>query len=392
MDPELSKKVEEPKIEVKSSDIEQHVEIESFHMTPKSPSKTGHRRKNEKSQKLFESNVKTNPNLPYVDLSLSSIDNSKNPDQHIDVRALYDTGCAKSVLKTSVFNKLLEHGFISVQAPVIKTVLVAANGDKDEITGMADIVMHFSGENNTKMSFELNVIVHPKLTQDFLLGSDFSGSDYNAFVTAQHLYLTNRYDVYLHTAEQALKDKTLCKVPLIRSHMSPMHVAANSFTVIPPFSHFFVNCTLQKSANKKYQLPLQSKGLTTFETLSSTVPRLKTLPMAMQYEKTNQIPIFLYNPTHEDMLIEQGQQVAEIHIWKDEYESHSLDVYMQEDEEILMECNNASIFPSFIDDDPALNDEEKESAFKDFKKTGYHHPSMTKVMKDRSSLTELILK
>jgi hypothetical protein len=45
--------------------------------------------------------------------------------------------------------------------------------------------------------------------------------------------------------------------------------------------------------------------------------------------------------------------------------------------------------PAFIIYDLGLNEEEKENAFMDYMRNGYHHPSITKVVRDRAALTEV---
>ena len=340
------------------------------------------------------SNFQTTPSLAYVDLKLSSLDNC-SPDKQIEVRALHDSGCAKSVLKTSVFEQLLELGHITVNQPATKLVLVSCTGEHQEITGLADINLHFSDEAGVKMSFTLNVIIHPFLSQDFLLGRDFTGSDAKAFETNDYLFLTDKFDIYLDSVKNSLLNKNLCKVPLVRSRMAPMHVAANKMSIIPPFSSFMVDCSLKKSDSKKYQLPLETNGITNFEIVNSTVPRLSTLSVVLQYEKTNHISIPLYNSTFEDIIIEQGDKVAEIEIWKNDVEVHEAQFYSDEEENVtLYNCNEAQLQerPSFINDDPAMSETEKEDAFLDFLRKGYHHPSMTKVVEDKAALTELYLK
>jgi hypothetical protein len=46
--------------------------------------------------------------------------------------------------------------------------------------GTADILLHFTGENKVEMTFKLNVGIHPTITQDVLLGKDFTGSEAKA--------------------------------------------------------------------------------------------------------------------------------------------------------------------------------------------------------------------
>ena len=377
--------------------------------------------------KVFISDFNATPGLAYVDLKISSPEDS-SPEKRIELRALHDSGCAKSIIKTSVFNTLQKKGLIKIINPIQRMSIVSCTGEQQSITGLADIMLHFEGQHGIEMSFELNVIIHPSLSQDFLLGRDFTGSDAKAFETNNHLVLTNSYSVYWEPVRQQKKNKTLCYVPIVRARMAPMHVATNHLTVIPPFSRIMVPCTLQKSESKAYQLPLQSSGITTFEVLNCLVPRIKTLPMAAQFEATNKILIPLSNPTHEDIVIEKGEEVAEIEIWDNEaVEVHHMMVYPEMVDEIIhptnhvkLEVNEAelgmsetekeeafmdylrhgkelnipvnNVRPAFINDDLGLNEDEKETAFQDYMKNGYHHPSMTKIVEDRAALTELYLK
>ena len=376
--------------------------------------------------KVFISDFNAAPGLAYVDLRISSIEN-QSPEERVDIRALHDSGCAKSIIKTSVFHELQKKGVIKIINPPQKMMIVSCTGEQQGITGLADIMLHFEGDHGVEMSFELNVIIHPTLSQDFLLGRDFTGSDAKAFETNSHLVLTNTYSVYWEPVRTQKKNKTLCYVPIVRARFAPMHVATNHMTIIPPFSSVTVACTLQKSDSKSYQLPLETVGKTTFEVLNSLIPRIKTLPMASEYEATNNILIPLCNPTHEDIVIEQGEHVAEIDIWKDDVEVHHMMVYPDIANVILHPSNHATFQnaendigmseeekeeafmnymkfgkivelpinharPAFIEDDLGLNEDEKEKAFTDYMRKGYHHPSMTKVVEDRAALTELYLK
>ena len=342
-----------------------------------------------KMKKIFISDFNATPSLVYIDLKIGSTEDY-SPDKQLDVRALHDSGCAKSVIKTSVFKKLQEIGAITVVRPPANMAIISCTGEQQEITGLTDIMVHFIGKHGIKMSFELNVIIHPTLSQDFLLGRDFTGSDAKAFETNTHLVLTNTYAVYWEPVRQQKKNKTLCYVPFVKAKVAPMHVATNNLTVIPPFSQVMIACTLQKSEKKAYILIVEKNGVTTFEVLNCLIPRVKTLPVASQYDATNNILIPLCNPTCEDIVIERGELVAEIDIWKEEVEMHHMMMYPDIADVVLYPTNEAR--PAFIEDDLGLNEEEKENAFMDYMRNGFHHPSMTKVVEDRAALTELYLK
>ena len=47
------------------------------------------------------------------------------------------------------------------------TMVVTCTGATEQITGTANIFMHFKGENGTKMTFDLNIVIHPSIKQKF---------------------------------------------------------------------------------------------------------------------------------------------------------------------------------------------------------------------------------
>ena len=69
-------------------------------------------------------------------------------------------------------------------------MVVTCTGATEQITGMADIYFHFKGENGSKLTFSLNIVIHPNLNHDFLLGRDFTGSDHKVAETNNHIYLS----------------------------------------------------------------------------------------------------------------------------------------------------------------------------------------------------------
>ncbi len=60
-----------------------------------------------KSVKIFTSSVSQNPSLAFVDIKLSSPTNIGDESKCIKIKALHDSGCAKTVIKHSVFEQLL---------------------------------------------------------------------------------------------------------------------------------------------------------------------------------------------------------------------------------------------------------------------------------------------
>jgi hypothetical protein len=60
-----------------------------------------------KSVKIFTSSVSQNPSLAFVDIKLSSPTNIGDESKCIKIKALHDSGCAKTVIKHSVFEQFV---------------------------------------------------------------------------------------------------------------------------------------------------------------------------------------------------------------------------------------------------------------------------------------------
>ena len=105
------------------------------------------------------------------------------------------------------------------------------------------------------------------------------------------------------------------------------------------------------------------------------------------------IPVI--NKTHEDLFLEQHTPIAQIEITYNEMEIYHCGIQMSEYKEAKQwQCNSTDTTkrPDFINSDEAMSEEEKEEAFMDYMKYGYHHPSMTKEVENHAALTELYLK
>jgi hypothetical protein len=358
----------------------------------------------QKIKKYYLKDYNAEPGLAYVNITLSSLDHTFE-EAKTHVFALHDSGCAKTIINQKVFESMQQHGHIELKPLERPTVIITATGEPQLVAGSADILLHFEGINQVKKSFELNVLVHSGITQDFLLGRDFSGSDARAFETNKFLFLTDEVDTYYSSINTALLSGDLCQVPILGSTSAPMHVAANNVTIIPPLSHGQVIGTIAKDPKKQYRLPLSTKELTTYVVKNGTQPGLQTLPWIMDYIRPNQVCIPVYNSTPYDMIIEKNMFVADIEIMHNlnEFEMHSMS--MSEVPHDVIETNYAApafvepdvieinhVRPRFIQDDEGMNEEEKEEAFLHYMKFGYHHPSMTKEVEENAALTELTLR
>ena len=339
---------------------------------------------------IYESNILMQPKLAYVDIQISNSIHSPE-SQRYTIRALHDSGCAKTVIRTSAFMELAKRTKVTMKHNSNNTMLITATGITQAITGMADVVLHFEGLNGITMAFPIEIMVHPDLSQDFLLGRDFIGSEARSFESNDRMYLTQNPDKLEGSTHELVRRKLLCEVPLITKGTKAKYVATNTMLVIPPFSSISATCTMQKSPTQDYKLPLATVGSTTYEVLNSTYPKIETAKMLYTYQDANDIYIPLFNDTCKEITIPAGTTVAEIELWEENhgYEVHHMRVSEQDLE--IMECNNANVIPDFILDDEGMNEEEQQEAFMKYIRFGYHHPSMTKQVEERAALTEMSL-
>jgi hypothetical protein len=165
--------------------------------------------------KIFTSSVSQNPALAFVDIKLSSPENIGDKSKCIKIKALHNSECAKTVIKHSVFEQLVQLGHIEILKPERQIMLISSTGEAQPIEGSADIVLHFEGTNGINTSYQLKVLVHTALSQDFLLRRDFTGSDAKAFETNEHLYLTDNFDLFWDPIRTSDQNKALCQIPLL---------------------------------------------------------------------------------------------------------------------------------------------------------------------------------
>jgi hypothetical protein len=168
-----------------------------------------------KSMKIFTSSVSQNPALAFVDIKLSSPLTSEMNRSASKSKNSTTADEPKTVIKHSVFEKLLQHGQIEIIKPKRQIVLISCTGEAQPIEGSADIILHFEGSNGINTVYQMNVLVHTALSQDFLLGRDFTGSDAKALETNKHLYLTDNFDLFWDPIGTLEQNKTLCQILLL---------------------------------------------------------------------------------------------------------------------------------------------------------------------------------
>ena len=366
-----------------------------------------------KSEIVCISDYNARAGTVHINMHIGPIESSIETHNTVPITALHDSGCSKTIMSYELYKRLIPLGVAEIyQDPRYQAVRLASK-EVQRIKGVTDINIHFQGENDCTKSYFLNVIVHEGLAQDFFLGRDFTGSEAKAFETNEHIYLTYDHECYLDSIKANLRNKKLCKVPLLSVKEAPVTISNNKAVVIPPYSPVTITCHVTQKPNNG--IPLQTKGQSTFEVTQICQPRVKTIAAIYPLINPSNIDITVFNDTPEEYYIPANIEIAQITLGSSMVECHRMQVtempldveYQYAEAEINVFNTMATNLtdystshnkklpknrPIFIEDDEGMTEEEKEMAFLEYMRHGYHHPSMTKIIEEKAALTTLELK
>ena len=359
----------------------------------------------QKGEIICLSNYNARAGTVHIKLEIGPEDSTTGTNT-IPVVALHDSGCSKTIISYDLYKRIAEYGATPIYDDPKYQAVKTASGEIQKVMGVTDVTLHFKGENSCSKSFHLNVIVHKGLALDFFLGRDFTGSDAKAFETNDHIYLTHDHECYLDSVEVNLKNKKLCKVPLFSLKETPTTISNNRAFVVPPQSPLVVRCHVTRKEGNG--IAPMTKGSTRFEVTNILQPRLRSPEAVYEFDSPSDIDIMVYNDTTEEYYVKERSELAHIVIWNSQVECHRMAIsetteeqehHITEYESEQCEMNNISTKttsksknrPIFIEEDEAMTEEEKEMAFLEYMKLGYHHPSMTKIIEDKAALTTLEL-
>ena len=329
------------------------------------------------------------PTLVYIPLTISDMHNQNNPG-HIEIVALHDSGCAQSVLRTDVLHEMIKQGISVRLVPTPpKFTVVTAAGVKHTPDGLARIQITFNRGTDNELSYPITVIVYKHLSQQFLLGRDFTGSQYKICETNDYMYLgaSQRHGIQGIPTEEQIQDNQACRVTLITtSGYAPKYVRSNKPLTIPPQSYQVAHCSLEHMDNKN-----DTASTHTYEVSGSTLAKAATYPTIHKSTLNTNIPILLFNTSNEPLHIPTGQRVAQIRqVQEDEVEITSTQEFPTQGTRDNT-GNQERTIPDFITQDTGLTQEEQAEHWEEFQKNGYHYPSMTRTVENHAALTEMSL-
>ena len=302
--------------------------------------------------------------------------------------ALHDSGCAVSIMNTKTFMQLKDNEKTEMIPQNEPIYISSCTGTKTPCRGVAYLFLQLLGVNDTLMTVKHKVIIHDTLDYEFLLGYDFTGSQYKVYETNTHIVFTSNPTARGYEPE-SLNDQNnrdFCKVPIIRSSQKLYTVNVANDVTIPPFTLVNINCAIDMKDRKN--IGIVGKGQVFYEIVNLAHQNLITVPALLAYTKVTDLTFPVYNDTNNDMNLSKNTYIG--HITHHDTNVPIIPVKVTSMNAKIFEINSSK--PSFIADDENLSEEEKTEAFVDFITTGKYQPPMSKVIEDANSITELELK
>jgi len=327
------------------------------------------------------SHTSANPVIAYINLQIKADQDSDS----IHVKALHDSGCAKTIMNYKTYSRLAQIADVEIH-PIKEVSISSCTGEKTVPLGFISIYLTFEGENGQSITVPHQVLVHDKIEHDLLLGRDFTGSKYKLLETNHHLYFTDKIE---HSDLEELwreRDSTLVNVPIFNeTSVQFKKLLTNTETIIPPFTTAIVSCTINELdldlalANKKQRKLFEIDSIFHFP--------LKTFNALLSIENVNDIPVPIYNPSAEDIILASNKHLADVIIEDDIEQIYNLQVSTSNDNSTNLHCHQLE-----ISTDEGLSEEEKEQMFLEYLETGHYTPSMTGYIANAPSVTEMSLK
>jgi len=116
------------------------------------------------------------------------------------LRAMHDSGCAKTVMRKDIFESI--PGNKDIPVTEMKNVFVrSCSGEQERISGHVALRFFFEGDNGNKVSFIHDVLITDFIQQPLLLGRDFTGSSAKLLETNSHLF----YQTQIKTLKTLMK-------------------------------------------------------------------------------------------------------------------------------------------------------------------------------------------
>lgn len=244
----------------------------------------------------------------------------------------------------------------------IQLGIVSCTGTTKEVQGIAKMQIHFLNAQKQRASTIMTVMVVPNLSEDFIIGYDFLGSE--------RVISFNKHNVMLKASTQNFL------VPIITKQLPIIPCRINTSTLIPPQSFKWLTTTLIGESIDPH-IPVMIDNI--------SIQCLNILDISYYPSKEGTITFPVFNESVDDIEIPANTNLATVTTLHT-YAINRMDIIDMYEH---MPINLTSY--DFIQKDTGLTDTEKFEAQIHFENTGVHQPSMTHIIEKYSGLTELEL-
>jgi len=226
----------------------------------------------------------------------------------------------------------------------------SCSGEKSKILGHAALRFTFQGENA------------------LLVGRDFTGSQAKLMETNSHLYLSDNPNSS-YDSQEDLNSQNVADVPIISQFTQKLPISNKLDVLIPPQTLTSIPCALIDTVDLRL-LTKQKNENVFFEVKSISKPNIRSPEALLSFTDRDQLNIPIFNSSLEEIFIPANSQFAAIEICEESFEVFHM---------------------NFSHDNSYLDEDEKEQAFLEYLKTGSYTKSMSQVIKDSPSVTEMKL-
>ena len=325
-----------------------------------------------------------NPTLAFVFLKASH----NKYDTPTEFKALHDSGCAATTMNTKAYMRLANANNVALTQPAKPIIVQSCTGELTPTRGLAELQLQFIGKNGNSVCVTHTVVICDNIDFDFILGRDITGSKLKIAETNEFLYLSELNErIHNLTNYLANHRQQICDVPIFNRSLNSFDVCTTQTIEIPPFSFYNVACSISDDTKP---LPVKiGEGAVLFEVVAVNVSDLQTLRnCALAYTDPTELSIPLYNDTNDFYVLEKDTTIAQIEHFQNEIPIYEMQMKVLNGE--VYKLNN--IQPAFINNDEFMSEEEKEAAFMDFAEKGFYQPSMSYLIEEAPTITELQLK
>jgi hypothetical protein len=330
------------------------------------------------SQILFEGHFK-NPQILFISVDLSDPCSDKSQGA-LRLQAMHDSGCAKTTIRTDVFKRIPNAE--KIQKNKMPNVFVqSCSGEKSKIIGHAALKFTFQGKNGNVVLFIHDVLITDFVQHALLVGRDFTGSQAKLMETNSHLYLSDN-PKSAYDSQEDLQSQNVADLPIISQFTQKLPISNKLDVLIPPQT--LTSCALTDTVD--LCLLVKQKYENVFlEVKSISKLNIRSPEALLSFTDVNQLNIPIFNSSIEEIFIPANSQFAAIEICEESFEVFH--VNFSSDKTFSVPTNNLEQ----IEKDSYLDEDEKEQAFSEYLRPGSYTKSMSQIIKDSPSVTEMKL-